>query len=190
MPGEPFSDPVYGTTLPYWGDPGVPGENLRTQWEMTNAAQFTSDVNESLERVLAVAFRRWTVEHSFRLGKQEAGLMHFEGRDYVGLMRHLVLALVVLGFVATHTQRLRGENPQITAERDLLLPALHAVQDGIGWISHGALNYICRRLAVPPAEAWGMSLPSRRRVSARDCSRLTPASVSTWAGTRAWAAMP
>ena len=46
VPGEPFSEPVYGTTLPYWGDPGVPGENLRTQWEMTNGAQFTSDVNE------------------------------------------------------------------------------------------------------------------------------------------------
>jgi SRSO17 transposase len=67
--------------------------------------------------VLAVAFRRWTVEHSFRLGKQEAGLMHFEGRDYVGPIRHLVLALVVLGFVATHTERLRGKNPQITAEQ-------------------------------------------------------------------------
>ena len=69
----------------------------------------TNALDEPLERVLAVAFRRWTVEHSFRLGKQEAGLMHFEGRDYVGLMRHLVLALVVLGFVATHTERLRGE---------------------------------------------------------------------------------
>lgn len=45
---------------------------------------------------------------------------------------------------------------QITGDRDLLLPALHAVQDGIGWISHGALNYVCRRLAVPPAEAWGV----------------------------------
>ena len=45
---------------------------------------------------------------------------------------------------------------QVTGDRDLLLPALHAVQDGIGWISHGALNYICRRLAVPPAEAWGV----------------------------------
>src|ERR671918_682745 len=41
-----FSDPVYDTTLPQCGDPGVPGENLRTQWEMTQAAQFTSDVNE------------------------------------------------------------------------------------------------------------------------------------------------
>ncbi len=40
--------------------------------------------------------------------------------------------------------------------RDLLLPALHAVQDRVGWISEGALNYICLRLIVPPAEAWGV----------------------------------
>lgn len=60
-------------------------------------------------RLLAVAFRRWTIEQSFRVGKQEAGLMHYEGRDYTGLVRHLILALVVLGFVATQTERLRGE---------------------------------------------------------------------------------
>ncbi|MDP2055481.1 MAG: NAD(P)H-dependent oxidoreductase subunit E [Acidobacteriota bacterium] len=45
---------------------------------------------------------------------------------------------------------------QVTGDRDLLLPAFHAVQDAIGWISHGALNYICTRLSVPPAEAWGV----------------------------------
>ncbi|HSJ93229.1 MAG TPA: M14 family zinc carboxypeptidase, partial [Gaiellaceae bacterium] len=43
---QPFSDPVFGTTLPEWGDPAAPGESLRTQWEDTNAAQFTNDVNE------------------------------------------------------------------------------------------------------------------------------------------------
>jgi SRSO17 transposase len=69
----------------------------------------TNATSVPLARVLAVAFRRWTVEHSFRLAKQEAGLMHYEGRDYLGLIRHLILALVVLGFVATHTERLRGE---------------------------------------------------------------------------------
>jgi NADH-quinone oxidoreductase subunit F len=37
------------------------------------------------------------------------------------------------------------------------LPALHAVQDRIGWISQPALNYISRRLAVPPAEAYGVA---------------------------------
>ena len=60
-------------------------------------------------RLLAVAFCRWGVEHTFRLAKQEAGLMHYEGRDYTGLLRQLTLALVVLGFVALHTERLRGE---------------------------------------------------------------------------------
>jgi NADH-quinone oxidoreductase subunit F len=43
------------------------------------------------------------------------------------------------------------------AERDLLLPALHAVQDRIGWISQPALSYICRRLSVAPAEAYGVA---------------------------------
>ena len=41
--------------------------------------------------------------------------------------------------------------------RHMLLPALHAVQDRIGWISRGALNYICERLIVPPAEAYGVA---------------------------------
>jgi hypothetical protein len=41
-----FSEPVFGTTLPPWGNPAVPGENLRTEWELTQAARFTSDVNE------------------------------------------------------------------------------------------------------------------------------------------------
>jgi SRSO17 transposase len=69
----------------------------------------TNATDESLARVLTVAFRRWTVEHAFRLAKQEAGLMHYEGRDYTGLTRHLILSLIVLGFVAAHTERLRGE---------------------------------------------------------------------------------
>ena len=69
----------------------------------------TNAVGEPLRQVLAVAFRRATVEHSFRLGKQEAGLMHYEGRQYTGLMRHLILSLIVMGFVSIHTDRLRGE---------------------------------------------------------------------------------
>ncbi|MDT0388006.1 NAD(P)H-dependent oxidoreductase subunit E [Streptomyces dubilierae] len=41
--------------------------------------------------------------------------------------------------------------------RDLLLPGLHAINDRIGWISDGALDYLCRRLTVPPAEAYGVA---------------------------------
>ena len=43
------------------------------------------------------------------------------------------------------------------ARRHLLLPALHAVQRRVGWISEGALNYICRRLTIPPSEAYGVA---------------------------------
>ena len=43
------------------------------------------------------------------------------------------------------------------ARRHLLLPALNAVQSRVGWISEGALNHVCARLDVPPAEAWGVA---------------------------------
>lgn len=42
-------------------------------------------------------------------------------------------------------------------QRRLLLPALHAVQDSVGWVSHGALNYISERIPVAPAEAYGVA---------------------------------
>jgi NADH-quinone oxidoreductase subunit F len=41
--------------------------------------------------------------------------------------------------------------------RHLLLPALQAVQARIGWISPAALSYICERLTIPPAEAYGVA---------------------------------
>jgi len=43
------------------------------------------------------------------------------------------------------------------SRRDLLIPVLHSVQSRIGWISQPALNYVCKRLIVPPAEAWGVA---------------------------------
>ena len=42
-------------------------------------------------------------------------------------------------------------------DRDLLLPALHALQGTAGWISPGGMNYVCERLTVPPAEAYGVA---------------------------------
>ncbi len=58
---------------------------------------------------------------------------------------------------AAHEGRMaRGGLDEVKDRRDLLLPAFHAVQDRVGWVSRGALNYICTRLIVPPAEAWGV----------------------------------
>jgi NADH-quinone oxidoreductase subunit F len=41
--------------------------------------------------------------------------------------------------------------------RHLLLPALRAAQRRVGWVTEGALGYACRRLEVPPAEAYGVA---------------------------------
>jgi SRSO17 transposase len=81
--------------------------NVRTGEEkyfVSNAPPRTS-----LGRLLRVGFSRWNVEHCFRVCKSELGFRHFEGRNYVALMRHMVLCCVTLTFVAGQTDRLRGE---------------------------------------------------------------------------------
>jgi NADH-quinone oxidoreductase subunit F len=46
---------------------------------------------------------------------------------------------------------------EIRAQRHLLLPSLRALQSRVGWISPGGMNYVCVRLSVPPAEAYGVA---------------------------------
>ena len=65
--------------------------------------------NTPVEKLLRVAFTRWNVEHTFRVAKSEIGFGHFEGRSYGALLRHMILCLIVMGFVAEHTDRMRGE---------------------------------------------------------------------------------
>ncbi len=43
------------------------------------------------------------------------------------------------------------------SRRDLLLPALEALQGSAGWVSRGGLNHVSRRLSVPPAEVYGVA---------------------------------
>jgi NADH-quinone oxidoreductase subunit F len=46
---------------------------------------------------------------------------------------------------------------ELRNERGRLLPVLHAVNDRVGWISRGAINYIALRLDVAPAEIYGVA---------------------------------
>src|SRR5512132_2350446 len=46
---------------------------------------------------------------------------------------------------------------QAREQRHLLLPALQALQARVGWISETGLEYVCVRLGVPPADAWGVA---------------------------------
>ena len=71
------------------------------------------------------------------LGPPESG---WDGGHFTGLDGHVAYG--------GHAARER---------RNLLLPALHAVQDAAGSVSKGALGYISERLTVPPAEAYGVA---------------------------------
>jgi SRSO17 transposase len=62
-----------------------------------------------LDLLLKVAFRRSEIEHLFRLAKDQVGLDHYEGRSYVGLMRHMILCQLIILFLAEQTARLNTE---------------------------------------------------------------------------------
>ena len=101
------------------------------------------------------------------------------------------------------------------SQRHLLLPVLHEVQSRIGWISPPALGYVCRRLTIPPAEAYGVAsfyalfgLEPRPPVVAHVCTDIAcmcrgsaelvrasssgrsgrPGSIPTWATRSGWRA--
>ncbi|MFI5606534.1 NAD(P)H-dependent oxidoreductase subunit E [Amycolatopsis sp. NPDC051903] len=65
--------------------------------------------------------------------------------------------LQFLDLAASAEERAAVDALPAGAGRDQLLPALHAVNDRVGWISQGALNYICEKLHVPPADAYGVA---------------------------------
>jgi SRSO17 transposase len=62
-----------------------------------------------LTELLHVAFSRWRVERSFEDEKTELGFDHFEGRSYVGLMRHQTITALTHLFLARVHEQWRGE---------------------------------------------------------------------------------
>lgn len=69
-----------------------------------------------------------------------------------------VLAASLGPALIVETERLvRGGGARRDERRHLLLPALHALQNRVGWISPGGLNYVSEQLQVPPAETYGVA---------------------------------
>lgn len=63
----------------------------------------------------------------------------------------------VLGPVAARSLHDASGGHTKRAQRHLLLPTLHAVNDRIGWISQPAIDHIAERLDVGPAEVYGVA---------------------------------
>jgi SRSO17 transposase len=87
----------------------------------------------ALSTLMKVAFTRAGVEHVFRIAKTEIGFCHFEGRSYLGLIRHMILCQLVMLFVAEQTDRLRGGEKSAGddgADRAGLEPAVPTLAGG------------------------------------------------------------
>jgi len=101
------------TQRKYWL---IVAKNVRTaevKYFLSNAPPKTAQ-----DLLMRVAFQRWNVEHAFRVAKSEIGFSHYEGRNYRGLMRHMVLCQLVMLFLAEETARLRGEKSRANAGAD------------------------------------------------------------------------
>lgn len=88
-----------------------------TKYFVSNACEQTP-----FEVLLHVAFNRWRIERIFEDGKGQVGFDHFEVRNYLSLMRHLILSMVSLLFLAQQTYRLNEKKTLVertpSANRD------------------------------------------------------------------------
>jgi SRSO17 transposase len=58
-----------------------------------------SDKPTSLDDLVHVAASRWTVEECFQTAKNEAGLDHYQVRDYTAWYKHMTLSMIALAFL-------------------------------------------------------------------------------------------
>lgn len=74
----------------------------RNPLDPTDEAYFRvfAPANTSLQTLVEVAGRRWTIEEGFELGKSELGLDHYEVRAWQGWLRHTTLVMLTLAFLA------------------------------------------------------------------------------------------
>jgi SRSO17 transposase len=94
----------FPTDRTYWLIVAKNADSGEIKYFLSNAPPRTA-----LKTLLGVAFTRANVEHVFRVVKSEIGFSHFEGRSYLGLMRHMILCQLAMTFIAEQTDRLRGE---------------------------------------------------------------------------------
>lgn len=98
------------------GDPGWPLHLLVARYALdrSEVKYFVSNAppGTPVETLLLVAFNRWRVERCFEDSKTELGFDHFEGRGYVGLMRHQRLVALAHLFCGRVCQRWGEKEPR------------------------------------------------------------------------------
>jgi SRSO17 transposase len=124
----------------------------------------------SLAVLVRVAFRRAPIEHAFRIHKSELGFGHYEGRSYLGLLRHMTVCCILGLFVAERASRAREKNAEVTAEQVCF--ALRAVN--WMWLQ------VRRGMGVIAAAAETIAYHQRRNAAARESHKKRFAAPTVW----------
>ncbi|MGX2031442.1 IS701 family transposase [Methylocaldum gracile] len=92
-----------------WGHWLVVRRSLEDPSKLAYYVAFAPREGTTLETLIQVAGRRWTIEVGFERAKQDCGLDEYEGRTWDAWHRHITLALLAQAFlVAMSTQAKKG----------------------------------------------------------------------------------
>ncbi len=125
--------------------------------------------------LLHVAFSRWRVERSFEDQKTELGFDHFEGRSYIGLMRHQTITALTHLFLSRMHQQCRRKNPELTVCQ-IRAAASALVQSW--WLPRAATRQPIERAARTIRETQARKARSRRSHRKRTLRKLRNIGVS------------
>jgi SRSO17 transposase len=85
--------------------PTSPGEDPKLAYYVCAGPARTT-----LEHLVAVAGRRWTIEECFQAAKNEAGLASYQMRDYTAWYRHITLAMLAHAYLSPRKRGNRSRN--------------------------------------------------------------------------------
>jgi SRSO17 transposase len=129
--------------------------NARTQEVKYFVSNAPAEVG--LGVLVRAAFRRAPIEHAFGIQKGELGFGHYEGRSYLGLLRHITVCCMMGLFVAERAAGAQKKNAEVTVEQVCF--ALRAVN----WL----WLRLRRGLGVIAAAAETIAYHQRRNAEAR-----------------------
>ena len=91
--------PLFRMAAPEWEHWLLARRSLEDPTEMAYYVVF-APAGTTLEELVRVAGRRWTIETAFEVAKQEAGLDEYEVRSWGGWYRHITLSMLAHAFLA------------------------------------------------------------------------------------------
>jgi SRSO17 transposase len=123
-----------------------------------------------LTELLHVAFSRWRVERCFEDQKTELGFDHFEGRSYIGLMRHQIITALTHLFLSQVHQKWRGGKSGVDS-----VPGSHG---GLGPGSILVVHRRCRETTSRPHSTDHPQHPTSQSPLAKKPPQTNPAKIT------------